>query len=92
MSKTATNSPKGSPPRHPVALKSNLGRAIEIKRKEKAIDYKSNHSSHFKQAVERQYFQANGEFNDKSNKNLAFLPFIRERNGVGKLIESVPIL
>jgi len=28
-------------------------------------------------------------FNNKEVKNIRFLPFLRERNGLGKIIESV---
>ena len=30
-------------------------------------------------------------FNNKEVKNITFLPFLRERNGLGRIIESVTI-
>ena len=30
-------------------------------------------------------------FNNKEMKNLSFLPFLRERNGLGRIIESVSV-
>lgn len=31
------------------------------------------------------------QFNNKEIKNISFLPFLRERNGLGRIIESVSL-